>query len=373
MSQSQSHFKTIFKWVRILLLLVVLAYVGWYSYNLRYYSQINDYDYWSEGMAVSSKDGKYGYVNDTFRLAIDYQFDSAEPFYEGLAIVRKGSKYCLINKKGQAISDLYYEIAPLGEQKYKVRRDTGNKWQLLGSDGQIIDKTYYNAINPYKESRAKVCTAHEGCGFIDENGKMVIALGRASKKVFGFTDFLPIDNGYTDFSEGLATTIVVNGNKTLIGYMDKQGNTVIEPQFIEAKNFSQGLAVVKTEQGVGVINKQGQYVVVPNKDYQDITSFKEDRAIFSQGAYQGVFDRQGNILVSADQELHISEFSDFNKGFALISHDSKHGLIDKQGKIIIPPIYYELGSRFVNGVIMAIHADNPDEILYLDKNNILID
>ena len=46
----------------------------------------------SEGLAAVQKDGKWGYIDTKGRLVIDYQFDSAAYFSEGLAFVEKNNK-----------------------------------------------------------------------------------------------------------------------------------------------------------------------------------------------------------------------------------------------------------------------------------------
>ncbi|MGK7938136.1 MAG: WG repeat-containing protein [Xenococcaceae cyanobacterium] len=46
------------------------------------------------------------------------------------------------------------------------------------------------------------------------------------------------------------------------GFLDAQGNTVIEPKLAQASSFNKGLAVVKEPPLVpyGYINQQGEYV-----------------------------------------------------------------------------------------------------------------
>ena len=71
-----------------------------------------------------------------------------------------------------------------------------------------------------------------------------------------------------NFSEGLAR--FKKNNK--YGFMDKTGTVVIEPQFPDAKDFSDGLARVCT--GIsygqwGYIDKTGKYVITPQFDYAD--------------------------------------------------------------------------------------------------------
>ena len=57
-----------------------------------------------------------------------------------------------------------------------------------------------------------------------------------------------IDNGgASNFSEGLCK--FRDTETQLYGYIDKTGGIAIEPQFESARDFSDGMAVVETEQG----------------------------------------------------------------------------------------------------------------------------
>jgi hypothetical protein len=63
----------------------------------------------SEGLAPvkNKKDGKFGYINTTGNIVIDYQFDQAVPFYKGVAYVgRKQAseeEVALIDKQGKRV------------------------------------------------------------------------------------------------------------------------------------------------------------------------------------------------------------------------------------------------------------------------------
>ena len=50
-----------------------------------------------------------------------------------------------------------------------------------------------------------------------------------------------------------------------IGYVDRTGRIVINPQFDEARDFANGLAKVQTGAGYGYVDKTGRYVYNPTK------------------------------------------------------------------------------------------------------------
>lgn len=62
-------------------------------------------DFFYEGLAVFREGDKFGYVDRTGNAAIQPQFDEAESFSNGLAVVSFGEKKALINQKGKVIID----------------------------------------------------------------------------------------------------------------------------------------------------------------------------------------------------------------------------------------------------------------------------
>jgi hypothetical protein len=60
------------------------------------------------------------------------------------------------------------------------------------------------------------------------------------------------------------------------GFIDKQGNTVIAPEFKTAKEFKDGLAAVETVKGWGYIDKSGAWKIAPT--YETVDSFGDGLA-----------------------------------------------------------------------------------------------
>jgi len=78
-------------------------------------------------------------------------------------------------------------------------------------------------------------------GFVDKQGNVVVRPQFEDVGVFG---------------EGLAS-VEIDGKW---GYIDKQGTLVINPQFEQAHSFSNGLAEVKIEGKFALIDKRGKVV-----------------------------------------------------------------------------------------------------------------
>jgi len=126
-------------------------------------------------------------------------------------------------------------------------------------------------------------------GFIDPQGNYVIN---------------PQFDSASSFSEGLAAVRVGDGDTGKWGFIDPQGNYVINPQFDYASSFSEGLAAVRVGDGDtgkwGFIDPQGDYVI--NPQFDDTSSFSEGLAAVRVGGWDtgkwGFIDPQGNYVIN---------------------------------------------------------------------------
>jgi len=97
------------------------------------------------------------------------------------------------------------------------------------------------------------------------------------------------------------------------GYMDNTGKVIIQPQFKNAQDFSDGLALVLTEQQVwGYIDKTGQMVIKGASPLRN--QFSEGLAAFEVynslgGNKWGYIDKKGKIASEPEFE-EASDFSD---------------------------------------------------------------
>lgn len=375
-----------FLWLRLLILGLVLGYISWYSYRMIQYNKLSAYDNWSEGMAVAKENGRYGYIDDKAKLAINYQFDMAEPFKNGRAMtgLKYGDsyKYRLIDKKGDYQGEFYDEIIEVSDHLYKVRNNINNKpakenedhqWQLMDSNGKILTAKTYHIIDRFSDGKARVCLDKK-CGFIDTTGKEIIPLSDQFNT--------NLTQGTNDFSNGVSSNLNPDkpkfGNNLLpikqgdlMGYSNAQGQIVIEPKFSHAENFYNGYATIRTPEGIGVIDTKGNLIVQPNKFFTTIDPFNENRAVFKQGEFQGVLDNTGKIIVPISRKY--TNIMPFKEGVAWISRDNLYGFIDLQGVEIIPPIYSQIGGQFDNGKIWAYKPDDGSIMLILDKKGNVVE
>lgn len=381
-------------WLIRLLLIMILCMVAWFSFVLWYNDKISQYTDWSDGMGISKdKQGKFGYVNGHFQLKINHQFDYAEPFDNGFAITGinygKAIRYRVIDKNGRYVGEFYDSITALGENLYAVKNRTklktkeqfeDNQWQVMDSTGKIVSKRIYHAISPFHEQRARVCIGNQ-CGFIDTKAHEIVPLSDKvmdTKTVYDFSKSLdgkPTND--SNFSNGLG--LYFSPTEKAYGYLDKNGNIVIAPQFSHAKPFSEGFAVVEQHGGLGVIDTTGNFVKLPDRNIGNIEQFSDNRAIFKlkDNPYAGVIDNAVNEIVSPSRSY--TSISRFKQGYAVFTYKGLQGVIDSSGKEIIPPLYDDLvdlgqGNGVKDGRFraMLLESDKPESLFINPQNKIVL-
>ncbi len=99
------------------------------------------------------------------------------------------------------------------------------------------------------------------------------------------------------------------------GYVGKKGLLVIESQFSEAKNFSQGLAAVKIDSKWGYINKIGKLVIRPQ--FSDTGSFSQGLAAIKIGDKWGYINGNGKAIIIPQ----FSQAYSFSEGVSAVTVD----------------------------------------------------
>jgi hypothetical protein len=151
------------------------------------------------------------------------------------------------------------------------------------------------------------------------------------------------------------------------GYIDKAGKYIINSQFDDAFNFSDGLALIESGEGkFGFIGEDGKYVI--NPVYKSANKFSEGLAcvVMENGKPQFI-SKEGKILFTVDKA---DVCYGFQEGMALIKVKGKYGFIDKTGKIIVNPIYDD-ANYYSEGLASVAKIDEKTKELkwgFIDKS-----
>jgi len=156
--------------------------------------------------------------------------------------------------------------------------------------------------------------------------------------------------------------------KDLWGFINTQGKVVVKPIYNEVTNFKDGKAIVKVKNLSGVIDTQGKYVIGLRAGY--IGNFNDGLAIFcakgkpNSDVYPvGYIDEKGKIVIP----IQYYDVSDFSSGLATVRIKSApYGLvyIDKKGKIVIKDDDFENTTSFYGDVAFV---EKDDKWAMIDK------
>lgn len=139
------------------------------------------------------------------------------------------------------------------------------------------------------------------------------------------------------------------------GYINGEGRMVLPPLYTLAHDFQEnGLAVVVTEKGAGVIDTEGRYIVPPQ--YADIYDYADERAVVVGNQGFALMDEKGELLTP--WYTFISSMSEGRAAFAKDGGENwKYGYLDKAGKEVIPA-QYESAGPFRNGKALVQVGSN---------------
>ena len=279
------------------------------------------------------ENGKYGYIDQTGKVVIKPQFDTAKRFFEGLARVRVGDKWGFIDPAGRIVIQPQFELdrndhdndpsLDFHEGMAAVSRDKGSKWGYIDQTGKTIIAPKYAMVSRFSEGIAQVYTEYPVTirqEFPHRSPEPVIHSAYIDKT--GKNLNFPLVG--ESFSEGLAVVSQGKDENRKQGYIDKTGRVRIEPQFAIARPFREELACVRPTNTSewGYIDKTGKMIIQPR-------SFNEQRGP-----------------------------GDFYEGLASMTSLTTHnsGFIDKTGNFSIRPKFLVVG-RFSDGVAGACAED----------------
>ena len=158
------------------------------------------------------------------------------------------------------------------------------------------------------------------------------------------------------------------------GYINRKGEYAIQPQFREAKDFSEGVALVQRESPGGgkytFIGKDGE-VAVPG-EFDVGHSFSEGLAAVETGVRfelnqkvagkVGFIDKTGKYVILPRFEVA----SRFSEGLASVCEKWQVcGYIDRLGRFVNAPIYFDAWD-FSDG-LARVAVKQDDGYFYIDK------
>ena len=317
-----------------------------------------------EGLAAVRLDKAWGFISKKGKLMIPNQYQEVNDFSDGLARVKPyGKPYAFINRKGRVIlQDL--QNAQNASEGY-IAFQTNTKWGYYRTDGSMLKTAQFDHAESFKDGYARVQV--DGLyGIIDTSGAYLIE--PQYEKIH-----LPKDQRIR----------FKTNNKW--GFLDLNSNVVIAPQFTNARDFNEGLAVVReydeqyklidksgkstnkktystlwyANEGKWIFESNGKFGLIQGDEkvlidplYDDIIPFSNERALVLSEGYYAYFDSQGQPITP----FHFPLAWSFKEGLARVALISGIGMIDRQGQLAIKAEYADM-SDSTEGLIRVKFYD----------------
>ena len=256
---------------------------------------------------------EYGYIDAQGHTAIPPQFDSAEPFSDGLAQVGVGDSYGYIDKTGKLVTPTFAGAWPFSEDLAAVR--VGEEFGYIDRSGRMVIQPQFAQAGEFASGLAPVEVGSQW-GYIDQTGRLLIE---------------PQFDRAEEFSEQRAL-VVFQGKK---GFIDESGRLVVPARYDDAWRFSDGLAPVQQNGKWGFINTAGAMVIPPAFD--DAWWFSEGLAPVRVADKWGYVNASGQMVISPGFDVAY----EFSQGLAPVRIGQKCSFIDQQGHLVMPAKFDE--------------------------------
>lgn len=226
-------------------------------------------------------------------------------------------------------------------------------WGYINAEGRVELIPAWHDAKAFSEGLALV-DGSRGSMFIDGQGKARITAKYGLEFCDSFHEGRAIIGSKDEDSDYMSPC-------DRYGFMDKNGRIIVEPQWDECENFSEGLAAVcrterktrleltrkrnrwgrgmrrtvarttRREERWGYVDLQGNLVIPPK--WEVAGSFSEGLATVLDGGFQlGMIDRSGEIAIP----LEYNRLSSFSGGLAAFGKCGKHGFINHKNEAVIP-------------------------------------
>lgn len=148
------------------------------------------------------------------------------------------------------------------------------------------------------------------------------------------------------------------------GFINTEGQWVIPPRYEAASHFSDGLALVKSAQGIGFVNLQADEVIPCQ--FFDSLGFWEGfasvaRADHKSGVKWGLIDKQGRWAIEPLYDFLGPLF----QGRTRFNQRGRWGYLESQGQVLLPPSFDWAGD-YIDGIARVQEVTHILKTYYID-------
>jgi len=296
----------------------------------------------------------YGYVDQSGDFVIEPEYWDATRFFNGVACVRK------------QVGTIPYIDSLRGEQS---KPDL--KWGVINHLGEIIVPFVWDSRVSTLDGSPRINKNGDSIDpyFIQFKSKSseVEVYRNAQGKVIGDGDYKihpHYSSGYESELIRVGKHLKADRTNYRYGYMDKDGNVLIDAKYKDASDFENGYARVKyppppitgeiipTRAETLFINTQGEEFTETSRNHPNSQKyFSDGMMIFRKDNKYGCYNNEGKIIIPPTY----SSISQFKNGLAIVRNEKNlFGVINTAGKLIIPCKFNKLEEFSTSGLAYAV-------------------
>jgi hypothetical protein len=254
---------------------------------------------------VKNNEDKWGFVDATGKVVVNYQFDDAADFHEELCAVMKWKEsdtalgypeWGYIDTKGEYVIRPQFKNAGSFYDGLAPVSNDGDLWGFIDTKGAVVINPQFEEVSVFFNGLAAAKTG-DNWGYIDEHGIYAV-------------------NPQFEIGAWAADRLIMVKAGDSWGYIDHQGNFTINPQFPDATPFTGRVAMIFTGEKWGFINMSGQYACNPQFDDVNYSGIMyEDFGVMGEVVYT---DKRREIEVDSAAILEYPELSDQDSALRLL-------------------------------------------------------
>lgn len=273
---------------------------------------------------------KYGCINSKGKLIIPCSYDYLSEFSEGLAVFLTFDKslYGYIDTTGKTVIPAQYAYAERFKKGIAFVTNENGRRAMINKKGEFITNFNYDSdvYSPDITSELK---------FVSKNGKS----GIIDSKGVEITPFV-YDDAYPHYLENVKLICLQKNKK--YGLVKTNGQEITDFVYDESIHFSEfwgNIAKVKTNGKVGLLNKEGHYVLYP--EYEYLSPYHDGNGkialiVAKKNNKWGILDDY-----QLEQIPFIYDSISSAKYFVVAMKDKKWGFLDNKGKVLKGFVYDE--------------------------------
>ncbi|MBK9074218.1 MAG: WG repeat-containing protein [Flavobacteriales bacterium] len=265
------------------------------------------------GLAAVKVGEKWGFMNTEGKLAVPAKYDKVDAFDGCHTVVEIAKKKYILSSDGKEapIADANVVDVKSFVEGLAPFVTADKKHGFMDGDQKVVIPAQYMGVGYFSDGLAWAKDAGKKVGFIDKTGRWVI-----EPKYEAATDMDPV-SGMARVKDGAATFYVDrDGNELHVNYgkdlgpfregladawgeaiflVDKEGVATWVRDTTALQVIQNDVVKVKRVESLGFIDKKGSWVIQPQ--FEATRSFKNGYCAVKQGELWGMIDRTGKWVI----------------------------------------------------------------------------